>query len=82
MLNYGLTYSQTKPEEVEMTENKVFVASDITNFSQVGERGEEIQGYQYNLVEYTKDEYLLKTTAEITALREEFQAAKILLGVE
>lgn len=50
MKDYGLQRSTVEPQTVEITESKVFIA---TNVEQIGE-----QEYQFNLVEYDKDEYI------------------------
>lgn len=59
MIDYGTQRSTVKPLELELTETKVFVASNI---SPVNEPGTEEQpgftGYEFNLVEYGKDEYI------------------------
>lgn len=81
---YENTYSTTMPPEIDITAEKVFVASNI---EEVTEEIEEktINRYHYTLTEYDKDEYLakmFKQQTDITALQEELEAAKILLGVE
>lgn len=81
---YNPTYSSTRPQEIEITETQVFIASNIQFITRVFEEREE-QCYSYTLTEYTKDEYikiLSQNQTNITALQEELQAAKILLGVE
>lgn len=85
MIDYGKVRGAVRPNEIEMTNTKVFVASNIVPFEQnFGE--ESISGYEYDYKEYTKDEYiqlLNDTNAQaIAALQEELAAAKILLGVE
>lgn len=49
MKNFGTTYSAERPEEVDVKQTKVFVASDI--------KEEKDGGYSYDLTEYDKDEY-------------------------
>lgn len=71
MIDYGTQRSTVKPLELELTETKVFVASNI---SPVDEPGTEDQpgftGYEFDLVEYTKDEYI-KIQAERNASLEQ-----------
>ena len=84
MVNYGKIKGSICPNEIEMTANKVFIASNIKEYAETID-GREVSGYQYDYKEYTKDEYILQmaqNNADITALREELEAAKILLGVE
>lgn len=81
MKNYGKVQSHNRPQEVEIKESKVFIASNIEAYSAtVGEYEET--GYEYDYVEYTKDEYLSTQAAKISGLEEELAATKILLGVE
>lgn len=84
MINYGKVKSSFRPQTIELTSDKVFVASNIEEYEEVID-GREINGYQYDFVCYSKDEYILlmaENSADVAALREELEAAKILLGVE
>ena len=57
MIDYGKVRGAVRPNEIEMTNTKVFVASNIVPFEQsFGE--ESISGYEYDYKEYTKDEYI------------------------
>ena len=61
MIDYGRVKGITRPEEVEMTDNMVFVASNINTY--VDDSGNEpITGYEYNYKGYTKDEYINTVT--------------------
>ena len=81
---YEHTYSMNRPQEIETTSTKVFVASNIEEVTfEVEEKAKTC--FSYTLTEYDKDEYLdilFKQQTDIAALQEELQAAKILLGVE
>ena len=59
MIDYGRQKSTVKPEEIEITENMVFIASGI---SEITEEGTDSQpgfaGYEFDLVGYDKDEYI------------------------
>lgn len=84
MINYGKVKSSVRPQEIELTSDKVFVASNIEEYQEIIDN-REINGYQYDCVCYSKDEYILlmvQNNADVNALREELEAAKILLGVE
>lgn len=84
MKNYGKVQSLNRPQEIEIKESKVFIASNIQPYSAtIGEYEET--GYEYDYIEYTKDEYiqyLSEQSQKITELEEELAATKILLGVE
>lgn len=84
MINYGKVKSSVRPQEIELTTDKVFVATNIEEYQDIIDN-KEINGYQYDYICYSKDEYILlmaQNNADVTALREELEAAKILLGVE
>ena len=59
MIDYGLQRSTIEPQAIEILETKVFVSSNVTP---VNEQGTEEQpgfvGFEFNLSEYTKDEYI------------------------
>lgn len=81
MINLGTQYSTTRPQDIEMTADAVFTATDITPYSKEIE-GHTVNGFSYTYKQYTKDEYLMQQSASIAALQEELAAAKILLGVD
>jgi len=59
MVDYGKTRSTVKPPEIEITETKVFIASEITTVTEDGaDEQQGFTGYEYNLAEYGKDEYI------------------------
>lgn len=59
MIDYGKQQSTVKPLELELTETKVFVASNITSIDEPGtEEQPGFTGYEFELVEYGKDEYI------------------------
>ena len=81
MINHGIQYSTSRPAEVEMTDKFVFIANNITPYSKEIEE-HLIEGFQYEYIQYTRDEYLLQQTEKVNALQQELEAAKILLGVD
>ena len=59
MINYGKTYSDERPEEVDVKETMVFVASDIKEVLNPDPEGEGPKTqYEFDYVGYTKDEYI------------------------
>ena len=81
MINHGKVYSSTRPQEIEITGGGVFLATNIHEY-QTTIDGYEISGYEYDCVEYSKDEFLLQQNTEMMQLKQELEAAKILLGVD
>ena len=85
MTNLGTTYSTEKPNAIEITDKKVFVAENIQPYEIEQDFGVQVSGYQFNLTEYDKDEYILlmaQRMEKIDSLEDELAAAKILLGVD
>lgn len=73
--------SAERPAEIEFTPTSVLIASNITPYEE--EMDEHIlKGFEYDCVEYSKDEYLTLQAARIAELAQELEAAKILLGVD
>lgn len=65
MTDYGRVKSIMRPEAVEMTPDMVFVASNITPYTE--EMNDQTEsGFEYNYKAYTKDEYIQHLTQENT----------------
>ena len=73
--------STVEPQEVTFTANSVFIASNITPYSEEVD-GRLMEGYEYDWTEYTKDAYLQAQLAQVEELKQELAATKILLGVD
>ena len=57
MTELGKQKSTVRPQDVEILETKVFIASNIEEVTEtIGE--EEFNGFQFDLTEYSKDEYI------------------------
>ena len=89
MKDYGRIRGPVQPQATEITQSSVFIASNIASYTDVLHLFplffsfcNTISGYEYNYIEYTKDEYLLQQSIKIASLEQELQAAKILLGVD
>ena len=85
MINYGHIKSSTRPEPLELTATSVFIASNISEYTEELEN-ETVHGFEYDYACYDKDEYLTTIATQnqqaITELQEELEATKILLGVD
>lgn len=53
MINYGKVFSSTMPPHVKVATKRVFVATNIKPVET-----EEMSGYEYDYVAYTKEEYI------------------------
>lgn len=59
MIDYGKQKSTVRPEELELTETKVFVSSNVTEVNEDETDGQSgFTGYEFDLIEYDKDEYI------------------------
>lgn len=71
MKQYGTQRSTVKPEDVEITESKVFTYENITEIKVKNpESDDEVTMYEFTLTEYDKDEYI-RIQAEKNASLEE-----------
>lgn len=67
MIDYGKQRSTVEPLELELTETRVFVSSNIIPVNEPGtEEQPGFVGWEFDLIEYTKDEYI-KIQAEKNA---------------
>ena len=64
MINLGVQYSTSRPKEIEVTSDSVFMATNITPYQNIIE-GRPMSGYSYNCLQYTKDEYIAKLHQDI-----------------
>ena len=62
MISHGKVRSAVKPESIVVDEYSVWENSNIVEISEVidEENGVEKTEYEYDMVQYTKDEYTLK----------------------
>ena len=78
MIDYGKQRSTVKPEKLELTETKVFVSSNI---KEVNEPGADEQpgftGYEFDLLEYDKDEYIKLQAEKNADLENEITQAQV-----
>lgn len=66
MKDYGKQRSTVKPDEMVIDEFSVWIHSNIQEVSEPGIDDQEgFTGYEFNMVQYTKDEFIMKQ-AEIS----------------
>lgn len=61
MINHGRVESTVRPDEVHLDESHVWVATDIAEVNRpaLEENEEGFTGFEYDLKQFTKDEYIL-----------------------
>ena len=80
MIDYGTQRSTVKPDEVEITESKVFVYSGITAVTEDGtDEQPGFTGWEFDLAEYTKDEYIRLQAERNSTLEAELEDAQLAL---
>ena len=71
MVDYGKVRSAVKPESIVIDDYSVWQHTDIQEISEnVGEEN-EFKGFEFNMVQYTKDEFILQQAAENTSLSQQ-----------
>ena len=71
MVDYGKVRSTVKPESIVIDDYSVWQHTDIQEISEnVGEEN-EFKGFEFNMVQYTKDEFILQQAAEYTSLSQQ-----------
>lgn len=77
MKQYGTQRSTVKPENVEITESRVFRYEDITEIKVKNpESDDEITMYEFTLTEYDKDEYIRIQAEKNASLEEQMTQAQ------
>lgn len=78
MINYGKQRSTVKPEELELTETKAFVSSNVKEVNEPETDGQSgFTGYEFDLIEYDKDEYIKIQAEKNTDLENEITQAQV-----
>ena len=80
MKDYGRTRSTVRPEEKVIDEFSVWVASDIEEVSEAGVGDQEgFTGFEYNLIQYDKDEYISLIDDKNTSLEQQMTDTQLAL---
>lgn len=68
MVDYGKVRSTVKPESIVIDDFSVWQHTNIQEVSEnVGEEN-EFKGFEFNMIQYTKDEFILQQAAENVSL--------------
>lgn len=77
MKQYGTQRSTVKPEDVEITESKVFTYENITEIKVKNPESDyEVTMYEFTLTEYDKDEYIRIQAEKNASLEEQMTQAQ------
>ena len=79
MVDYGKVRSTAKPESIVIDDYSVWQHTDIQEISEnIGEENEFV-GYEFNMIQHTKDEFILQQAAQNAELGE---LVNTILGVK
>lgn len=79
MVDYGRVRSTVKPEPIVIDEFSVWQHTNIQDVSEnVGEENEFV-GFEYNMIQFTKDEFILNQAAEKEALQQQITDTQLAL---
>lgn len=75
MVDYGKVRSTVKPESIVIDDFSVWQHTNIQEVSEnVGEEN-EFKGFEFNMVQYTKDEFILQQAAYLSQQVTDMQLA-------
>lgn len=79
MINYGKVRSTIKPEPIVIDEFSVWQHTNIKPVSEnVGEEN-EFMGFEYEMIQYGKDEFILNQAAEKEVLQQQITDTQLAL---
>ena len=79
MVDYGRVRSTVKPEPIVIDEFIVWQHTDTQEISEnVGEENEFV-GYEFNMVQYSKDEFILQQATDNAALQQQITDTQLAL---
>ena len=79
MVDYGKVRSTVKPESIVIDEFSVWQHTNIQKISEnVGEENEFV-GYEFNMVQYSKDEFILQQATDNAALQQQITDTQLAL---
>lgn len=81
MKQYGTQRSTVKPEDVEITESKVFSYENIIEIKVKNPESDddEVKMYEFTLTEYDKDEYIRIQAEKNASLEEQMTQTQVAL---
>lgn len=79
MIDYGRVRSTVKPEAIEIDDFSVWQHTDIQEVSENVGGEYDFHGYEYHMIQYTKDEFILQQAAEKEALQQQITDTQLAL---
>lgn len=79
MVDYGKVRSTVKPESIVIDDFSVWQHTNIQEVSEnVGEEN-EFKGFEFDMIQYTKDEFILQQAAENASLSQQITDTQLAL---
>lgn len=79
MKDFGKTRSTVKPDVVVIDDSSVWVHSDIQEVHETMGEDQSFDGYEFNMVQYDKDEYILMMSEKNAALEKQVTDTQLAL---
>ena len=79
MKDFGKTRSTVKPDAVVIDDSSVWVHSDIQEVHETMGEDQSFDGYEFNMVQYNKDEYILMMSEKNVALEKQVTDTQLAL---
>lgn len=79
MKDFGKTRSTVKPDEVVIDDNSVWVHTDIQEVHESVGEDQSFDGYEFNMIQYEKDEYILMMSEKNSELEKQVTDTQLAL---
>lgn len=79
MINYGKVRSTIKPESIVIDEFSVWQHTNIQSVSENVGKENEFVGFEYEMIQYDKDEFILNQAAENEVLQQQITDTQLAL---
>ena len=79
MVNHGTVKSTVRPSELVIDESNVWVHTNITEVSENVGQENEFVGFQYDCIQYGKDEYIKLMSEKNVILEQQLTDAQLAL---
>ena len=79
MKDFGKTRSTVKPDAVVIDDNSVWVHTDIQEVHESVGEDQSFDGYEFNMIQYEKDEYILMMSEKNSELEKQVTDTQLAL---
>ena len=79
MKDFGKTISTVKPDAVVIDDNSVWVHTDIQEVHESVGEDQSFDGYEFNMIQYEKDEYILMMSEKNSELEKQVTDTQLAL---